>query len=520
MVIVPLQQPTAEHFSNFDDHSSNIIGNLQLDAEEEPRRVGATSRANSVRFDETANHGHWAHASRSSLDLIPRTGSGMGGHVMSERSYSHKSDGRQSSAGQSVHSATSGRANSLTGFGLTNSIDAPGLAPGLFILGSVPAIIRCWLNTKWKHDTLLYAAVCSGSYTSYLDYYLVEQLEFQSQIYTTDDDVRKIKLPVYLPEAAPVSASSRSVSPSPQPPQVPWIWVEFTIIEEHHAEINPKAIQIFLGSDMLRSHNADILFSSSQFTLYDEDRSKVQIPLVRPEDDRAFKTLFVSGGPRVVTGRQDTVGSLPVSSQPLSKNENSAGLAADKHLSAAAQLNNISTTTSSDEGGSVGRRSLEQRPYLGLSTSNHSDTKETQDTTSATGAPRSGASPAIWSNWRREQSEKSNNSPLDWANVGKTSSSTPSYQRRDTGIKVLKPSKPARTMSTSTSSPVSGQSRYFDDGKRRGEDANTSTAPSQVQRTVSGERAKENAPTVTKPRSSNPVGGASAFAWLNSGGSK
>ena len=79
---MPLQQPTAEHFSHFDGQSANLIGNLQLDPDEEPRRVGATSRANSVRFDETANPGHWTHASRSSLDLIPRTGSGMGGHVM------------------------------------------------------------------------------------------------------------------------------------------------------------------------------------------------------------------------------------------------------------------------------------------------------------------------------------------------------------------------------------------------------------------------------------------------------
>jgi ubiquitin carboxyl-terminal hydrolase 4/11/15 len=110
------------------------------------------------------------------LDLIPRTGSGMGGHVMSERSYSHKSDGRQSSAGQSVHSMASGRANSLTSFGPTTPQDVPGLAPGLFILGSVPAIIRCWLNTNFKHDTLLYAAVCSGSYTSYLDFYMIEHL--------------------------------------------------------------------------------------------------------------------------------------------------------------------------------------------------------------------------------------------------------------------------------------------------------------------------------------------------------
>ncbi|CAO2651373.1 Nn.00g039430.m01.CDS01 [Neocucurbitaria sp. VM-36] len=513
---VPLEEPTAEHFSSFDDHSSNLIGNLQLDADEEPRRVGATSRANSVRFDETANHGHWAHASRSSLDLIPRTGSGMGGHVMSERSYSHKSDGRQSSAGHSVHSAMSGRANSLTGFGPTIPVDPPGLAPGLFILGSVPAIIRCWLNTNFKHDTLLYAAVCSGSYTSFLDYHLIEYLDFQDHIITTNDGVRKIKLSVYLPEAAPVSASSRSSSPTPQ---LPSIGVNFTVIEDYNAKVNPKAIQVFLGSDMLRAHNADLLFSSNQLTLYDDDRSKLQIPLVRPEDERAFKSLVISNRPHVSTDIQEAASSVSVQPQPDPMNERSARLAR-KSQSAALQLNDMSTADSSDDGGSSGRRSFEQRLHPDLPTSTRPDTRDGEVSSSANGPPRSEAPPAIWSNWRRNQSEKSNGSALDWANVGKTSTSTQGSQRRDTGIKVLRPSRPGRTMSTSTPSPGASQSRFFDEGKRRGDEGSTSSTLSHVKRTVSGEKGKENAPTLTKTRSSNPIGGASAFAWLNSGGPK
>ena len=513
---MPLQQPTAEHFSNFDDQSSNLIGNLQLDADEEPRRVGATSRANSVRFDETANHGHWTHASRSSLDLIPRTGSGMGGHVMSERSYSHKSDGRQSSAGHSVHSMASGRANSLTSCGPTTPQDAPGLAPGLFILGSVPAIIRCWLNTNFKHDTLLYAAVCSGSYTSYLDLHLVDHLGFQDQVILGDDGLRKIKLSVYLPEAVPVSASSRSSSPAPQLPSVA---VDFTIIEEHNAATNPKAIQILLGSDMLRAHNADLLFSCSQLTLYDDDRSKLQIPLVRPEDDRAFKSLHVSSASRASTMERD---SAPASIRVDTMSGDSCTSAAHGQFLSTDKLNGIGTVPNSDDGGSSGRTSLEQRPHLALSASSRSDTRETQDSASSSGAPRSGASPAIWNSWRRDQNEKTSTAAsgsLDWASVGKTTNSNPSYQRRDTGIKVLKPSKVARTMSTSNPSPVTGQSRYFDDGKRRGEtEAWSNPTPPLAKRSVSGEKGKESVPALSKPRSANPVGGASAFAWLNSSG--
>ncbi|EUC28845.1 hypothetical protein COCCADRAFT_8845 [Bipolaris zeicola 26-R-13] len=502
---VPLQQPTAEHFSNFDGHSTNLIGNLQLDEDEVPRRVGVTSRANSVRFDETANHGHWAHASRSSLDLIPRTGSGLGGHAMSERSYSHKSDGRQSSAGHSVHSMASGRANSLTSFGPTTPQDAPGLAPGLFILGSVPAIIRCWLNTNFKHDTLLYAAVCSGSYTSYLDLHLIEHLGFQDQVVLDDDGLRKIKLSVYLPEAVPVSASSRSTSSAPQ---LPSIGVNFTVVQEHNSETNPKAVQIFLGSDMLRAHNADLLFSSSQLTLYDDDHSKLQIPLVRPEDERAFKSLHVSSCTHAPSSEQSKRDVMAASTQHHSTSDGSATSAAHDTFLSTDKSTDTGTATNSEDGGSSGRMSLEQRPRLGLSLSSRLEDGNAGEPGAVSGAPRSTASSAIWSNWRRDQVEKATAAagPLDWASVGKTTSSNPSYQRRDTGIKVLKPSKSARTMSGSSSLPATGQSRFFDDGKRRGEtesETGSSQAPPQVKRTVSADKTKENHGTVTKPRSSS-----------------
>ncbi|KAI8942030.1 hypothetical protein NX059_000136 [Plenodomus lindquistii] len=513
---VPLQQPTAEHFSNFDDHSSNLIGNLQLDADEEPRRVGATSRANSVRFDETANHGHWAHASRSSLDLIPRTGSSLGGHALSERSYSHKSDGRQSSAGQSVHSVASGRANSLTSFGTAPPIEAPGLAPGLFILGSVPAIIRCWLNTDFKHDTLLYAAVCSGSYASHLDLYLIEHLGFQDHV-VVDDGVRKIKLSVYLPEAVPVSQTSRSSSPAPQ---LPSVGVEFTVMEQHDPALNPKAIQIYLGSDMLRTHNADILFSSNQLTLYDDDGSKLRIPLVRPEDDRAFKSLSTTSMDSGIAKPHESASLAVNKASRVDIAENAAANAPASIPLASGANNNNSTATSSDDGGSSGRASLEHRPRLGLSTSRRGS-KDAQDQTATNAAPRPGAPTAIWSNWRREQQEKTAAGSVDWASVGKSSASNPAYQRRDTGIKVLRPSKPTRTMSTSTSSPVTGQSRFFDDGKRRVEgEPSASLVPAPAKRAVSGDFGSDSVTGAAKTRPANPVGGASAFAWLNSGGSK
>lgn len=525
-LIVALHHPPPEHFSSFDDHSNTLIGNLQLDADDEPRRMGATSRANSVRFDETANQGHWAHASRSSVDLIPRTGSGLGGHLMTERSYSHKSDGRQSSAGHSVHSATSGRANSLgldTAYGLSHSpLDPPGLAPGLFVLGSVPAIIRCWLNTNFKHDALLYAAVCCGSYTSYLDIRLIDRLGFRDEVVQDEEGLRKIKLAVYLPEAIPLTASSRSNSPAPQ---LPSLTVEFTVVERNEDECDPKAIQIFIGSDMLRAHNADILFSSNTLTLFDNDRSKLRIPLVRPEEERTFKSLFAtSGSPNVQKRHPEPIKMAHSTAPEAPKTPEKAHsvLNDQQHVSASAELNDGGVAVGSDDGASIGRQSLEQRPSLGLLT-NRTESKEGSDPSPATSsAARSGASPAIWSNWRRD-GEKTNT--MDWANASKNASAN--YQRRDTGIKVLKPAKAGiRTLSSSntlSSSPVTGQSRFFDEGRRRTSTTSGSEAgDAQFKRAVSVEKTqslvKENMPTLTKPRSANPVGGASAFAWLNNGG--
>ena len=102
----PIRTPSAEIFDDFDDeHGQNLLGSLQLDAEEEPVRRGA-SRANSVRFDVSAiQSSNYAQGSRSSGEFgLIRPSSGLGSHPMMERSLSHKSDGRHSSAGHSIHS--------------------------------------------------------------------------------------------------------------------------------------------------------------------------------------------------------------------------------------------------------------------------------------------------------------------------------------------------------------------------------------------------------------------------------
>ncbi|KAK6440980.1 hypothetical protein LTR95_002803 [Oleoguttula sp. CCFEE 5521] len=310
-----MQQSSTDQFRNFDDEGNAMMSSLHLDSNDdaEPRsRLGAASRAASVRFDETANQNHFSsshsHSSRPSVDYLSRTPGGslgtFSGLAMNERTASHKSEGRASSA-HSIRSAgtSGGRANSLVldsfGIGSESPRDGPALAPGLLLLGAVPAIIRCWMNTNFKHDALLYAAVCTGSHKSYLDLRLIRKLGFEDQI-TADDGASTVELPVYFPEAVPHPSSSRSTSPAPQ---LPTLTIPFQVVDAsssaENANLDSKAIQIFIGSDVLRAHCADILFSSNSISLFDDDGSKLSIPLVRPEDESSFNTLATgSAGPR------------------------------------------------------------------------------------------------------------------------------------------------------------------------------------------------------------------------------
>lgn len=507
----PVQQPLSDAFSGFDDGSNTLMHSLHLDADEEPRRTGATSRANSVRFDESANPGHWSHASRTSIELIPRSTSSLGGHPMLERTYSHKSDGRQSSTGHSVHS---GRANSLgieSQFGAigqsTSTLDHPGLAPGLFVLGTVPSIIRCWLNTNFKHDSLLYAAVCTGSYGSFVDQRLIDRLGFADQI--RKDDGRKIKLSVYLPEAITRTASSRSNSPTPQ---LPTITVDFNVINAT-VDDQDKSLQIFIGSDLLRTHNADVLFSSNTITLFDDDHNKLTIPMVRPENEQTFKSLSTTSkvvrSPdmfRKPESRREEVNLLNGLKQTESVASSlGSAIEAPGHRS----VEESPRIEPGDKGGrqSFGddasttstRQSFESRPSLSaLSTS--AEGKISSETNTANGTPRS--SPMIWGNWRRD-GDKAGTQTDSWSKSG--------YQRRNEGIKVLRPVKPAsRTFSVPSASanapsPV-GQSRFF---------GTSNDGASDTKVAVSSEKEKDNGITVSKTRTANPVGGASAFAWLS-----
>ena len=514
--------PAAEAFKNFDqDQPGGMIGSLHLDTEDEPRR-GAASRANSVRFDESALHGHFGQGSRSSTEFLPvRTGSAFGSHPLTERSLSHKSDGRQSS----THSA---RASS---FGFESrplsAAVAPfvplGPPPGLFILGPVPSIIRCWLDTNFSNESLLYASICTGSYKSILDLALINRLGYQGQITNDREGQKIIKLPVYLPEATIQQSSSHSSSPAPS---LPTLTTTFVV-----RDLQPKteAIQIFLGCDLLRTRNADVHFTLDRLTLFDDDRNKLSVPLVRPENAILFQNL------QTTTASDSSVESplakvSGLASETLKTNgktkevrlEQSFGKPDDQPESTKTQSSTKDTSPSVAPSPSVigeGRKAIADRGNKEPtpSTTVNTDLKGSESLTNGTtpDTPTKSESSTVWgSSWRRDSTQGTRADPLSAG-----ASSNTGYQRAGRGknMKVLRPQKLNTSRATSAQQQPVGfdaaPSRFGDFGKT---DNNGNQSPATDQRSFSGDARSPLQPLTNKPRSSNPIGGASAFGWLNS----
>lgn len=476
VLIEPNFSSPADAFKGFDQGQHHgVLNTMGIDTEDEPRR--GTSRANSVRFDESANYGYYGQASRSASELPLRTGSGMASLPLTERSLSHRSDGKQSSSGQSHHSA---RTNSLgleTTSRMMNSLssDSPLIPPpGLFLLGPVPCIIRCWLTTNFSNDSLLYAAVCSGSCMSSLGYDLVRKLDLEDLV-IQDEEYRYIKLPLYLPEASVHQASSRSSSPEPQ---LPALTVRFIVRDVYP---NDQSIQIILGSDVLRSHNADILFSQDRMIMVDDERNKVSIPLVRPENDACFRSLCTvpdtsHTGPLTRSQHDDeqpqTNGhSVGVIGQPTTK-----------------ELLRQSNSAPASARVSFGELDDDRKPNFEVSQPPGFTDPNTQQGPVKFPAPAE-SQPSmpggVWGSWRRDSKPDANSA----ASANKAS--------RGRTMKVLRPSKPSSR--PSTGSNAQGQ-------------ANTETAETS---TTSQPDAGRNFSNPSKPWGSNPVGGASAFGWLN-----
>lgn len=500
----PSYTPTVDAFKGFDQgQHHSVIGNIGLDNEEEPRR--GASRANSVRFDESAIHGYYGQVNRSASELPIRTGSGMSSHALTERSLSHRSDGRQSSSGHSHHSARTNsmgidaaRLVSSSGGSLASATMPP---PGLFLLGPVPCIIRCWLTTSFSNESLLYAAICSGSYISSLGYGLIEKLGYEDQV-MIENGSRYIKLPLYLPEASIHQTSSRSGSPTPQ---LPTVTVRFTV---HDVHPNDKSIQIVLGSDVLRSHNADIFFSQDKIILVDDDRNKVSVPLVRPENDATFKSLSTtSEASRMHYSKPHRDAE---STSPVNGRDNNA---IERPVSRPQETGSVASLKAEEPE----ERELQKRPTTGDSGQFETGIRAARESsTSVEQEAYPGFSPKTepagpWGSWRR----------ADGSAIGMAKST------RGRAMKVLRPSKSSssRVPSASSNTQQQPQSDHHNHpnsthGAEVVPESGQPSGPDLVHPTPSRSASFKSGdgtwPNNGKNRASNPIGGASAFGWLNS----
>lgn len=549
-------------FDDLDEQGEQLLGSLHLGpAEEEPVRRGAASRANSVRFDESALHGSsWSNQNnRHSGDFGPvRPGSGL----MMERSSSHKSDGRHSSAGHSVHShhsVASGRASSVgldtnlaTADDDDDSFDIPGPPVSFYVLGTVPSIVRCWLTTNFAHGTLLYADVCSGSQKSSIDYALVKELELLDEMHRDVDGVCRIRLSVYLAEAVVTQHAERLRH---MDGSVPSITVLFEVTGIELAAADRRTIRIFIGSDALRAHSADILFSKNTMVLYGDDRDRLRVPFVRPEDDAVFRhistTSVLPEKPKLNANATPfkTVGQQVSRNPEKATADNSAVLPEDDNLHVRKSAQTTTDAPDSDSGhGSDGGRAVGDQSGsevdVGKGDSTNSDTSRKDPSSGIWGSWRQGsATAAIPEGAQRDSGPRSGYQPA---------------ARSVRGMKVLKPPKPSSNSARTGASyepPLpsksGGEGRRKSQGSAGGGDhtLNGSSAsgitpigPSHganggrwdSKRAVSiGHEAKpvvavsmtskgDSRGHATLPRSANPVGVASAFSWMSTppGGSK
>lgn len=513
-------------FDDSDEQGEQLLGSLHLGpAEEEPVRRGAASRANSVRFDESALHGsNWsgAQSNRHSGEFGSiRPGSGL----LMERSLSHKSDGRHSSAGHSVHShhsIPSGRASSV---GLDvdddeSSFGIPEPPVSLYVLGSVPSIIRCWLTTNFAHRTLLYADVCSGAKKSTIAHSLLEELDLVDEVERDVDGVCRVRLNVYFAEAVVSQRTSRPATPEGL---VPSMSVHFEVygINQQAPTSEKKLIRAFIGSDALRAHSADILFSQNTMVLYGTDRDKLRVPFVRPEDDDVFRHIY-------------TVNSAP---EKPKLNANAAPFVLGDLSQSNDQDTRPSTPSEHDEEAEVqepisptaphirGRRRENDRNGNGTDEnkpprdSSHGEGLSGKEEATGSESSRRASSSGIWGSWR--QGPGGNEKEIR---------SISGYQpapRSGRGMKILKTGKSSAKTGSSYEPPLPSRSS---DGRRKsqvslsGEGTNggnrwdlkrSVSVASDAKSQTSTREGRSAAPSQRAP---NPVGGASAFSWMTPSG--
>jgi hypothetical protein len=469
---------------------------------------------------------------------------------MMERSMSHKSDGRHSSTGHSVHSihshhsVASGRGSSL-GLDTTftpggqeedSPVGIPEPPPSFFILGSVPSIVRCWLTPNFSHDTLLYADICTGSQKSVVEFSLLKDLDLVDDIHRDLDGVHRIRLHVYLTEATISHSNSRGPSPAPQMPALGCTF-EVAGMDQPDLVDAKKAIRIFIGSETLREHSADVLFSQNRMTLYSSEREKLSVPFVRPEDHGAFKnirTMVVSAEkPKLnATARPFVLGEskTPVAVTRASESVHKKASQDEQELREAAtpvsdqtsQRAGSATASTGSESGSESERLSKENNIPDHLDSKDKDVQFQPPDALGDGARRASGAGGIWNSWRQGAATNGGDQ--------KDGTLLSGYQPAGRGrnMKVLKPMKSTSSFSTRAGAAYepAALSRGSGELRRKSQTAAEggvgSTIRWEPKRSSVGGVESKAAPSTREVRSvssttrtsTNPVGGASAFSWM------
>ncbi|PHH67494.1 hypothetical protein CDD80_803 [Ophiocordyceps camponoti-rufipedis] len=498
----PQQVPHSDMFDDLDEQGEQLLGSLHLGpAEEEPVRRGAASRANSVRFDESALHGSgWAgQAGRQSGELGPvRPGSGL----MMERSLSHKSDGRHSSAGHSVHS---GRASSL-GLDMAADDDSSSydMPVSLYVLGSVPSIVRCWLTTNYAHDTLLYADVCTGSQKSTVDHSLVRELGLLDEVERDVDGVCRARLSVYLAEAVVTHHHSRNGTPDGSVPSMT-VAFEVTGAMTDQVVVDTKAIRIYIGSDALRAYSADVLFSQNKMVLLGNERDRLQVPFVRPEDDAVFRHICTANVAPEKAKLNANATPFVVAPRREEEEEEGRGLVSPTKPQDGAPPEGGEATVSGSESDKMedanGDTAASTMTTTTTSTTVMTPVKEGLNGPDAS-RRESSSSSGIWGSWRQGSSGEA--------------SSLSSYQpasRTSRNMKVLRPHRHKSSPSAAPHESPSSSKTQLPPPQQQQQQQQQQQREEESRRRVEGVNGGRRGGRAL-PRSVNPVGTASAFSWM------
>jgi len=309
-----------------------------------------------------------------------------------------------------------------------------------------------------------------------------------------------------------------------------------------------NGIRVFIGSDTLRAHNADILFSQNLMTIYGDDRNKLSVPFARPEDEHVFKNLCTvnvqsekielkatapsftptetkaksevtaAAVSSALTREGDRKEPLKVSvsgQQPTAMTEHPLSPLGDEPVMKPTSLNQTIETNSEVSGPNGNMSDSEKIPDSAISV-------ETSEAMSSADSSRRESSGGIWGSWR--QGTASNGSD--------NGESTSGYQKATRGgrnMKVLKPSKsmgvaaatvPSRSSSTARTGAAyePAPSRASGELRRKSQVSGAENIPLRWEsKKPAAEEPKIPRTIATIPRSSNPIGGASAFAWMNPG---